>query len=143
MNRTTFLAALLWAGLALDASGQQTQPTPSGANTGSPQAGNSKAAASANQTPKSAPAKPARGRGVNTRTTGATASAQEGTHNGVRNPGSSANPRVHAANAQKTDKPALGGDAGQGTPGVHSRRKTEAQKYSGTQGASGGGGPRQ
>lgn len=77
---------------------------------------------------------------MNTRTINATGSTQGGTHKGVRNPGSSANARVHAANAQKTSKPASGGDAGQGTPGVHDKRKTEAQKYSGTSGASGGGG---
>lgn len=136
MWKTTALAAILCGSLSAAALAQQTKPTSSGSNTGSPQAGNVK--------PAAAPGKSTRGQTTNARTTNATGSTQGGTHNGVKNPGSSAQPHVHAANAQKTDRPASGGDAGQGTPGAHSKRKTEAQKYTGTSGASGGtGGPKQ
>lgn len=139
---------MLWGSFTLGVAAQQTQSTSSestrgSARAGPPRVGNAKVSASANQAGKITPTKPSRGRTVNTRTTNATGSTQEGTHDGVRSPGSSANPRIHAANAPKTDKPATGGDAGQGTPGVHEKHKTEAQKYSGTQGASGGGGPKQ
>jgi hypothetical protein len=113
MRKTTLLCAAFAALTALGAAAQQTQPTASGSNTGSLQAGNLRT-----KPPKTSP-----GKSVNTRTSEATGSAQGGTHNGVPNPGSSARPRLNAANAQKTDKPASSGQAGQGTPGVHSKRK--------------------
>ena len=122
MWKTTALAAVLCGSLSLSAAvlAQQIRPTSSGSNTGSPQAGNVKPAAAA-------PGKSIGGQNPNTRTTNATGATQGGTHNGVKNSGSSAQPHVHAAHTQKTAQPASGGHAGQGTPGAHSKRKTEAQ----------------
>lgn len=136
MRKLTLLAAL-WSGLAFLATAQQVKPTSSGSNTGSPQAGNSKPVASANPGGSGRSGQSARGQAANANTTNATGTNQGGTHNGVQNPGSTARPHVHAANAQKTDRPASGGDAGQGTPGAHSKRKAEDRKPTG-----GTGGPK-
>jgi len=139
MWKFTALTAALWGSLMLGVQAQQVQPTSSGSNTGSPQAGNTKPVASANPTAPAAPKKPVPGKAANTHTTNATGSSQGGTHNGVKNPGSSARPHVGAANAEQTRKPASGGDAGQGTPGAHDRRKSDPQQPSGSRRGSEGG----